>query len=317
VTLISILGPTSSGKSEMAVKLAQYLDHKYGKSSAVIISCDSRQVYKDLNIGTGKIEGKWVDNSTYGHSFEYKNIPHFLIDYVDANQKYSLNQFLFDFNKLFSQWNSLPKFVILCGGTGLFAKAVFEDYKLDLIDPDYENEYEKYRKELNGLNATHLQLLLNSLNFDYLKGFNYSDQNNPRRLISKILSLVSAKNNWLLESSYPTPKFDLKWQFYLEPENIKERIELRLEQRLKDGIVEETAALIQSGKLQIEKLFSLGLEYEEFYYYFYGLTTYDEYTKGLLRQNLSYLKRQKTWFKKQDLLVKVDALEEILKITKL
>jgi tRNA A37 N6-isopentenylltransferase MiaA len=186
-----------------------------------------------------------------------------------------------------------------------------------LVKPEFESEYEKYREELNGINATQLQQILIALDFDYNKEFNDSDRVNPRRLIGKILTLTAIKKQWILSDITQMPDFDEKWQFYLEPIDIKERIEQRIGQRLKDGLVEEMNDLIRSGKLQIENLLSLGLEYEEFYYYFYGLTTYDEYTKGLLRQNLSYLKRQKTWFKKQNLLVKIDALDDILKITKL
>ncbi|MGL4759200.1 MAG: hypothetical protein ACRCXZ_07710, partial [Patescibacteria group bacterium] len=133
-TLIALGGQTSSGKSEMAIELAQKLKDCW------IISCDSRQVYKYLNLGTGKIAGSWemvLHNGQLIHTYLYQDIPHFFIDNVDPSKQYSLAHFLADFRD-FCKNHTLPKYLILCGGTGLYIKAILERYRINEIKAECE-----------------------------------------------------------------------------------------------------------------------------------------------------------------------------------
>lgn len=150
MNLLVLLGQTSSGKSQMAVDLAL----KLNKTNQIvwIVNCDSRQVYKGLNLGTGKVEGGWQNDIYF-----YKEVPHYLIDYVDPQATYSLNQYLQDFKNLFLK--DKPGWVILTGGTGLFAKAIieqFEDYQVELSQND-KIKYEQQKTILNHLSLSDLQ----------------------------------------------------------------------------------------------------------------------------------------------------------------
>ncbi|MEI6728023.1 MAG: hypothetical protein WCK98_00070 [bacterium] len=184
--LITLLGQTSSGKSEMAVELAKTLlasnlplsrggqgvFRNVEASQAChptvwIVNCDSRQVFKELNIGTGKVEGKWVESANFplssggqgvfkNKTFHYKAIPHFLIDYVAIEQKYNVSNFVQDFIKILDTQNK-PDYVILTGGTGLYAKAIYNEMELGQIQPDFEKLFNQTKSDLQILSLFELQ----------------------------------------------------------------------------------------------------------------------------------------------------------------
>jgi tRNA dimethylallyltransferase len=320
VHLISILGPTSSGKSSLAIDLVKELGQRHGQNSAVIISCDSRQVYKYLNIGTGKVVGDWLAfpktlGATTQSTYEVDGIAHFLIDYIDPMKPFGLHDFLIDFTNLFDEWSKLdfePEFVILCGGTGLYAKAIFEEYQLETINPAFQKEEKDLRNSLNDLNAKELQEQLESILPAFRSKLNSSDLQNPRRLINLILKSVGQKNGWYLKERIEYPKFESKQQFYLNPVDLKERLIGRLDARFTEGLINETTKLIEEAIIDLPRLLDLGLEYRQFYFYYLGIQTLGEYQRNILKENLSYIKSQVTWFKKQKGLIEVKELSDIL-----
>ena len=148
MNLVTILGQTSSGKSQLAVDLAKTLITSGQK--VIILNCDSRQIYKYLDIGTAKIDGKYLpfdvsQESQIKTAFFWQGVPHFLIDYVDPGERYTLVQYLQGFVKLCQDLKDSIDTAILVGGTGLWAKAIIEQYQPGIIKPECENEYQSFK----------------------------------------------------------------------------------------------------------------------------------------------------------------------------
>ncbi len=290
MTLIVLLGQTCSGKSQMAVDLAKKL------GSSWIVNCDSRQVYKYLNIGTAKVEGSWQNFQNLGKVFLYQGIPHFLIDFVDPKQTYSLHKFLQDWCKLFNSLEqNLPEFVILTGGTGLFARAVVKQYQLDEINPEYETIFQKQKQLLESQSLSKLQEIVSS--YSTIKNINHSDFFNRRRLINYVLRNFAKQKGLLNHKKLKYPNFDRTLQFAIsvDQQTLKERIWLRLNQRIANGLLNEVVNL----PLSQERLWSLGLEYRISSLYLRGWLTETEWKQKLFQENCKYAKRQMTWLKKQ------------------
>jgi tRNA dimethylallyltransferase len=288
--LIVLLGPTSSGKSELAVELAKYIN--LNNSTAVIISCDSRQVYKDLDLLSGKVKGQ-VQSSEFNNSdcLLYKNIEHFLISTVDFGSTYNLCNYITEYIKICNSLKNV-EYIILTGGTGLYAKAVYDEYQLKYRSTA-TNKYSKYSlKELQ-------QLLIQS-------EFNNSDWNNPIRLINAITRMSSITN----QVNYP--KFNRIYKFVIDIElkDLSNKIENRNSQRIKDGIINETINLI--SRFGYDKLLSLGLEARLISYYLLGFVTYNEMLKLWQNETLKYVKRQMTWFNKEKDMLKIKDLQDII-----
>lgn len=297
--LLILLGQTCSGKSETAVKIA----HLLGKKNCWIVNCDSRQIYKDLNIGTAKVQGKWeiIDNKK---TFIYKEIPHFLIDFVNPfageNLDYSLVKFIQDFNQLFLkkpnfETEKLPKFVILTGGTGLFAKAIFEEYKLGLVKIEFENKYQNFKQSLSELSLVKLQKIF--LEKCIEQKLNSSDFANPRRLISKILRNHAEKQNWQKPIFYPKFTSKTKVALKINQIDLQKKIQERVVERLDLGLLKEVLEIQTLGQ---KKIMHLGLEYRLTQIYLNGALTRREWEKSLFKENLKYAKRQLTWLKKEN-----------------
>jgi len=261
MNLIVLLGPTSSGKSELAVSLAQSLD------KCVIVNCDSRQIYRGLDIGTGKVEGKWL--KTDGRDvFVYKGIPHYLIDYVDPATPFSLADYIRDWIGLpffGSTYTDKPDWVILVGGTGLWAKAILEEYQLTSYSDALLSEL------LRAYSNKSLFELQDMYSRSNLKPLNNSDHNNPRRLVNKLADAAS------LNMRAPTtvyPHVEQRFVFALDipTHKLHHRIRTRLHARIDTGILQEVESLLRLG----DRLLDLGLEYRVTYMYLLGLYTEDE-----------------------------------------
>jgi len=307
--LYTILGPTSSGKSELAVKLAkQFLPKK-----TWIVNCDSRQIYKGLNIGTGKVEGNWqkIPESQRvffpdSKIFFYQDIPHFLLDYKDpyTDFNFSLNQFLLDFSQLFQKTEILPNYVILCGGTGFYAQSILKQTEFKIYKRGFKKSLEIYKnllqkKSLKDLQRQWQKEIKNSSNLNQeLIKINASDFGNKIRLVNRLVQILT--ENGQMQETQKLPRFEKKVGYFLNPEivTLKQKIELRLQQRLKEGLEKEAENFLDLG---YTKLMQLGLEYRLFWCYFYGLISKEDLYKKLLQKNLNYAKRQITWFKKQGL----------------
>ncbi|NJS41015.1 hypothetical protein HC766_01325 [Candidatus Gracilibacteria bacterium] len=282
--LITILGPTSSGKSNMAIELANLL-----KSSA-IVNCDSRQIYKDLNLGTGKVQGSWQKHCNQ-NLFIFQNQPHYLIDYIDPNQPYSLTKYLNDFYTLTQSLSAQN--IILVGGTGLYADAIINNYQIPNLTIEQQKEFQSIKTNLNQLSLQELQKIFQKRT--KLK-LNDSDFKNPRRLVNHILQ---SDPKFTKVQVIPIPQFSSKQVFAIDilKEELHLRINKRLNQRLYEGLISEVKTLnLASSRLQ-----ELGLEYKLIDDYLHQKISPKNLLSQMLTKNFQYAKKQITWLNKRDL----------------
>lgn len=258
--IVVILGPTASGKTKLAVKLAQQF-------SGEIISADSRQVYKGMDIGSGK------------DLKEYKNVKHYLLDVVSPRQTFTLSRFQKLTDQAIKQITAKNKLPILCGGSGLYAEAVFDGYLLSTnkVQPDI-------RKKLTQMSLSQLQKKI----IKYKDQFNNSDWHNSVRLIR----FIENKNNLgtKKQTKYQPYIFAVK----IDKDNLKINIVKRLNDRLKEGLIEEIKNLHQSG-VSWKKLESFGLEYKLVSYYVQDKISLASMKDLIVKDSLNFAKRQITW----------------------
>jgi tRNA dimethylallyltransferase len=270
--LIVITGPTASGKTSLAARLAYDIDGE-------IISADSRQVYSKMDIGTGK---DLEDYIVFG-----KKINYHLIDIAEPGYKYNVFEFQKDFVKAYTDTRNNGKFPILCGGTGLYIEAALGKYKLIEVP-----ENPKLRDELNGKPMNELISMLQSLKTLH----NTSDTTDKERLIRALEIEFFNKQNPDFKSSMPNINYII---FAANPPRyiIRQKITNRLKQRLESGMIEEVDALLKSG-LSPEQLIYYGLEYKYITNYIIGKLSYEEMFNLLNTAIHQFAKRQMTWFRR-------------------
>jgi len=267
--LITILGPTASGKTSIAAQLAMDFNGE-------IISADSRQVYRGMDIGTGKdlIE------------FQKYNVKYHLIDIIEPSEEYNLFRFTKDFQSAFKLIKSKNKLPILVGGTGLYISAVLQSYILpEIIDEDVA-------KKLNSLTTTQLREVLINLK---PKLHNLTDLKSKDRLVKAIL--IEQAREKAMTSIFNLQSLNIG--ISLEREEIKKRITTRLKQRLDIGMVEEVKELLRKG-ITPEKLENFGLEYKFICQYIIGKLSYNDMFQKLNSAIHNFAKRQMTWFRKME-----------------
>lgn len=268
---ITILGPTASGKTTLAASLARKID-------AEIISADSRQVYRGMDIGTGK---DLKDYEVDGHK-----IPYHLIDIVDPGYKYNVFEFQRDFLKAFEDIKSRNREVILCGGTGLYIESVLKGYRLIPVP-----ENKELRESLSGKSLEELTDILSK----YKKLHNSTDVDTAKRAIRAIEIEDYYQKNEV--DARPFPSFNsLIIGVDISRELRREKISQRLKQRLDEGMVDEVKSLLESG-LTAEDLIYYGLEYKYLTLYVTGALKYEEMCSQLEIAIHQFAKRQMTWFR--------------------
>lgn len=268
--LIVILGPTASGKTHKAVALAERLNTE-------IISADSRQIYRGMDIGTGKdLE-------------EYKNVPYHLIDICPAGYKYNLFEYLRDYQAARDSILAKGKTPILCGGTGLYVEAVLNGLKLPEVP-----ENKALRAELVGKSLEELTAILERMK----KLHNTTDIDTAKRAIRAIeIQQYYHEHPDLKMDTTPHPVENaLIIGVEIGREERRERISSRLKSRLDSGMVEEVRNILDSG-VSPEDLIYYGLEYKFLTNYIIGQSTYDEMVNGLEIAIHQFAKRQMTWFR--------------------
>ncbi|MGL4758574.1 MAG: hypothetical protein ACRCXZ_04510 [Patescibacteria group bacterium] len=279
--LIAILGPTSSGKSQMAIDLVRYLQERNEKSA--IISCDSRQVYKELDLLSGKEEGLVVHDSEIDMDrFICQDVDHYLISIVTLDKIYSLSEFIRDYVALISKIKSKYDNIILTGGSGMYSRAILEEY-----DVSNSHSLLNQKDALNQLSLTELQLQLDK------STFNNSDWSNKTRLINSIIR----KDRVVEEVDYP--KYTSKQVFFLsnKSEELFEKVKLRIHTRVQKGMLVELFLLVQ--KYGTNRIDCLGLESRIGVFYYLGMLTNEEFERFLFQKTKQYIKRQITWFSKE------------------
>lgn len=272
--LIIILGPTASGKTRLAAQLAFDLDGE-------IISADSRQVYRNMNIGTGKDLSEYVVNG--------RNIPYHLIDIMEPENEFNLFEFQKKFYDIFRMLLDRKKMAVLVGGTGLYLESVLCNY--DMPEAPVSEEI---RNRLSGKTDDEMQKLLLELKPQL---HNRTDLDDSARLI-RAIEIEIARNKNKDKPAKPEIEslvFGVKW----ERSVLRERITRRLEERLKQGMVDEISGLHSAG-LSWDRLESFGLEYRFISQYLQEKMTYDEMKSKLNTAIHQFAKRQETWFRRME-----------------
>ena len=270
--MITILGPTASGKTGVAVNLAKAIGGE-------IISADSRQVYRKMDIGTGKDLG------------DYGDVPYHLIDICDAGTKYNLFQYQEDFHKAYDDIRHRGVWPILCGGTGLYLESVLKGYSLSPVPQN-----EALRAELAGKSLEELTAMLMELKSKTGSNMhNQTDVDTAQRAIRAIEIEAYNLQNPLPKRERPAVD-SLIIGIDIDRDERRRKITSRLKARLDGGMVEEIRRILDSG-VKAEDLIYYGLEYKYVTEYCIGKLSYDEMFRSLEIAIHQFAKRQMTWFR--------------------
>jgi tRNA dimethylallyltransferase len=269
--ILLVTGPTASGKTSLAANIAQRIGGE-------IISADSRQVYRGMNLGTGKDYDDYRVNGI--------DVPCHLIDLVDPGYKYNVFEYQRDFNRVYLDLMNRKVFPVVCGGSGMYADSIISGYKMFEVPPDSGLRIElekKSMKELSDILSTFKTL------------HNITDLDTKKRVIRAIEIEHSGRNKGNQKSGFPKIRALLAG-IQFDRDTRRKRISERLIQRLDSGMVEEVKALIGMG-VSSETLIYYGLEYKFIALYLTGKITYPEMVRDLEIAIHQFAKRQMTWFR--------------------
>ena len=269
--LLVVTGPTASGKTALAATIAQ-------RVGGEVISADSRQVYRGMNLGTGKDYDDYLVDGT--------RIPCHLIDIADPGYKYNVFEYQRDFNKVYSNLKKRKIFPIVCGGSGMYADSIITGYKMFEVPPDSGLRFELEKKSLEELK----EILLTFKNLH-----NTTDTDSKKRVIRAIEIAHSTRNIGVYYSKFPKVRALLVGIMF-DRDARRKRISERLKQRLENGMVDEVKKLIDKG-INTETLIYYGLEYKFITLYLKGKTSYQEMARDLEIAIHQFAKRQMTWFR--------------------
>ena len=268
--LIVILGPTASGKTELAIKLAK-------KFNGEIVSADSRQVYKEIDIGTGKVTKK-----------EMQSIPHYLLDVASPKRRFTVVQYRKLALQVIGRIFKKGKIPILCGGTGFYIQAVVDGIVIPEVSPDW-----KLRRQLEKKSVKELYQILKKLDPQRAKTI---EKENPRRLI-RAIEIVKKIGRVPILRKRPLPYPVLMIGVKRSPEELKKRIKKRFLRWLRQGLIKEVKNLRKMG-LSFKKIEEFGMHYRVIVQYLQNKISYKEMVRNSIKEVQNYAKRQKTWFKR-------------------
>jgi tRNA dimethylallyltransferase len=296
--IVAIVGPTAVGKSSLAIDLAK----EFGWE---IISADSRQIYKYLDIIAGKVTPEEMDA-----------IPHHLLSIVEPGEEFSVAEFQARAFEIIDDIHSRGKLPILAGGTGMYVSSITQGYEFSDVEPD-----EKLREELEKLSVKELREKL--LKLSPQATLSRSEAFNRHRMIRRIEKLASGQPDQPSQS----PRYDaLTIGLEIAREELEERIRERVHSRLDDGAIEEVEGLCEMfgetfGEDQLEKkMKQIGLSYYVIWRYLQGDYDYSKMIEKFVRAEMQYAKRQMTWWKKDKSIVWIpyeealDASRKLLKV---
>lgn len=269
--LVTVLGPTACGKTTFAVALADHLH-------TAVISADSRQVYRSMDLGTGKDLGEYI--------LEGRAVPHHLIDIVDAGYKYNVFEFQRDFLDVYTALRTEGQLPVMCGGTGMYIESVLRGYRL--IEVPENNEL---RDSLADKSLEELTAILKS----YKRLHNTTDVDTCKRAIRAIEIEEYYRTNEVSIRDFPKIN-SLTIGLDISRELRRERISRRLRERLDLGMVDEVRGILASG-VKPDDLIYYGLEYKYLTLYVIGALNYDDMVNQLEIAIHQFAKRQMTYFR--------------------
>lgn len=272
---VVITGPTASGKTALAVNLARHFNGE-------IISADSRQVFRHMDLGTGK------------DLAEYQEIPYHLIDIVDPTEIYHLKRFMDDSAVALAEIMGRGALPFFCGGTALYLDAILRGYELSGGEPDFLR-----RDELRNKSAAELAQRLRSLSPELYQSLDAPGLNNHERLL-RMLEKAEKPTEITVDNEISKSCEKLIIGVYFPRSEIRQRIKERLERRLAEGMLEEVAKLHEVYGVSWERLELFGLEYRAIAEYLQGKTDLETMQSSLLIKIRQFAKRQDIWFRKME-----------------
>ena len=286
--LLVICGSTAAGKTKLALHVAK-------KFNGEIISADSRQVYKSMDIGTGKDlpnnSQLITNNSKFGY-YLFDGVKVWGLDLVNPNEEFSVAHYQKIAQKIIKNIQSRKKLPILVGGTGLYIKAIVEGIETIGIPPN-----KKLRKDLQKLTTTQLQNYLKKINIFHFNKLNRSDKHNPRRLIRAIEIAKLKQLNHIKKLKKNIPYNTLIVGLKSDNQTLYQRIDQRVEKRIKEGAQKEIRNLLKKGySWKLPSMSALG--YRQWRLSFEGKETKEQAIKKWKFTEHAYCRRQLTWFKK-------------------
>jgi tRNA dimethylallyltransferase len=286
--IVVVLGPTASGKSDLAVHLAK-------KFNGEVISADSRQVYKGMNIGTGKITKR-----------EMQRVPHHLLDVANPKRRFSVSQYKILAEKAIEKIIKEEKLPIICGGTAFYIKSLVDGIIIPEVSPDWQ-----FRKKLEKKNNEELYSKL--LKLDPVRAKNI-DKKNKRRLI-RALEIIEKTKNKVPKTKIKKLYSPLFLGMKINQEELNKKIDERLKKRLDQKMVEEIKRLRKSG-VSFKRLEEFGLEYKWIALYLQEKATYEKSVESLSTDIKKFSKHQMVWWKHDkriNWIEKYNEAEELLK----
>ncbi len=269
--LITILGPTATGKTTVATHLACAIDGE-------IISADSRQIYRGMDLGTGKDLSEYI--------IDGQPVSYHLIDIADAGYKYNVFEYQRDFLQAFDDISNRNKIPVLCGGTGLYIEAILKGYRLIQVPDNLE-----FRKQFEGKTLEELTQILST----YKSLHNTTDVDTVKRAIRAIEIAEYYRHHPEIKTDYPDIR-PLIVGLDISRDERRARITSRLKTRLEEGMVDEVRRLLNSG-IAPDDLIYYGLEYKYLTLYVTGRLTFEEMFSQLEMEIHRFAKRQMTWFR--------------------
>lgn len=312
--IIAILGPTASGKSSLALKLAE-------KYNGEIVNADSRQVYKKMDIGTGKVSRDKISNFQFlrlcqgsgGQAISKQlyfceKIRHHLLDVVNPDKPFSLAQYQRLAFRAIDDILKRKKIPIICGGTGLYIRAIVDNLDIPKVKPD-----SKLRQKLEKQTAAKLFSQLKKLDPKTAK---IIDQHNKRRLVRALEVVLTKQTSFTELQKIQEPRYDvLQIGIKTDRQILRQRIEKRFKQMIKNGLIEETKNLLKKYPTNLPSMSGIG--YSEIGQYLTGEISLDEAIQKAVARTYQYSKRQITWFKKNERIKWIDTSAQAVKLSSL
>lgn len=289
--VIVICGPTASGKTGLSVKLAQAMNGE-------IVSCDSMQIYKDMTIGTAKVTKE-----------EMQGIPHYLIDFVSPDERYSVADFQKDAEKAIHEIVAKGKTPIVVGGTGLYVDTLIYHIQYPEIETDlaYRNQLEEMIKE-QGLEVAYQKA--KEIDPQAIEKISSNDQKRIMRILEIYHQTQKTKTQLEIESRREEPPYEyLVYAIDMDREKLYDRINQRVDIMIEQGLIEEVQALLEKYKNFPTAMQGLG--YKEVVAYLKGNMTKEEMIETLKQETRRYAKRQLTWFRKNKEIKWIDGLRPV------
>ena len=289
--VIVICGPTASGKTALSIELAKKIDGE-------IISCDSMQIYKDMNIGTAKVTKE-----------EMQGIRHYMIDFVSPDTRYSVADYKNDAEKAIETIINKGKIPIIVGGTGLYVDSLI--YGIEYPEIKFDEEYRKrLEKEAD---EKGLEFLYNKAKEIDKQAMQKISLNDKKRII-RVLEIYHATGKTKTEQEIESRKKEIKYEYKvfainMNREKLYERINIRVDKMIENGLIEEVKNL--KKKYNHFPTAMQGLGYKEVVEYLQNQITRDEMIEKIKQESRRYAKRQLTWFRKNKETIWIDGLEKI------